>query len=186
MGDKNLSGFFENYMKKESIFVDKKALQSGFIPKAVPHRDEQIKLIAGILAPCLKMEKPSNVFIYGKTGTGKTFITRLILAGLIKNEKAVKAHLDYPVYPTRAIAELNCLQEEMHRILPEITKPVLLIHSKGDGLSYRNSVQIYNLLNCKDKELCLLNKSGHIITEDVERMQVFEKAEKFIRRLIKA
>jgi hypothetical protein len=32
--------------------------------------------------------------IFGKTGTGKTFITRLILAGLIKNEKAVNLIFD--------------------------------------------------------------------------------------------
>lgn len=32
--------------------------------------------------------------IFGKTGTGKTFITRLILAGLIKNQKAVNLIFD--------------------------------------------------------------------------------------------
>jgi DNA helicase HerA-like ATPase len=32
--------------------------------------------------------------IFGKTGTGKTFLTRLILAGLIKNEKAVNLIFD--------------------------------------------------------------------------------------------
>jgi len=32
--------------------------------------------------------------IFGKTGTGKTFITRLVLAGLIKNEKAVNLIFD--------------------------------------------------------------------------------------------
>lgn len=32
--------------------------------------------------------------IFGKTGTGKTFITRLILAGLIKNDKAVNLIFD--------------------------------------------------------------------------------------------
>lgn len=32
--------------------------------------------------------------IFGKTGTGKTFITRLILAGLIKNERAVNLIFD--------------------------------------------------------------------------------------------
>jgi hypothetical protein len=32
--------------------------------------------------------------IFGKTGTGKTFLTRLVLAGLIKNEKAVNLIFD--------------------------------------------------------------------------------------------
>lgn len=124
----------------------------------------------------LKFAKPLSLFI-PSIGKGKNET---------KNKEAAKTHLDYPVYPTRAIAELNRLQTEMHRILPVIKKPVLLIHSKGDSLSYKNSEQIYNVLTCKDKELVLLEKSGHIITEDIERMQVFEKAEKFIKRLIEA
>ncbi len=32
--------------------------------------------------------------IFGKTGTGKTFLTRLVLAGLIKHQKAVTIIFD--------------------------------------------------------------------------------------------
>lgn len=123
----------------------------------------------------LKFAKPMSLFIPSiPKGRSET-----------QDQVTSKAHLDYPVYPTRAIAELNSLQDEMHRIIPAIKKPVLLIHSKGDGISYKNSERIYQLLTVKDKELYLLEKSGHIITEDVERMQVFQKVEKFIKRLAK-
>lgn len=45
---------------------------------------------------CLDLERLTERSngIFGKTGTGKTFITRLILAGLIKNEKAVNLIFD--------------------------------------------------------------------------------------------
>ncbi|HJM68691.1 MAG TPA: ATP-binding protein [Candidatus Babeliales bacterium] len=45
---------------------------------------------------CLNLEKLTERSngIFGKTGTGKTFITRLVLAGLIKNEKAVNLVFD--------------------------------------------------------------------------------------------
>jgi DNA helicase HerA-like ATPase len=45
---------------------------------------------------CLDLEKLTERSngIFGKTGTGKTFLTRLILAGLIKNEKAVNLIFD--------------------------------------------------------------------------------------------
>ncbi len=45
---------------------------------------------------CLNLEKLTERSngIFGKTGTGKTFLTRLILAGLIKNEKAVNVIFD--------------------------------------------------------------------------------------------
>ncbi len=68
----NLTNFFETYLEKESIFLNKKVLQSNYTPEVIAHRDEQIQKIAGILAPCLKLDKPSNIFLYGKTGTGKT------------------------------------------------------------------------------------------------------------------
>ena len=45
---------------------------------------------------CLNLERLTERSngIFGKTGTGKTFLTRLILAGLIKNEKAVNLIFD--------------------------------------------------------------------------------------------
>ncbi len=70
--DKKINNIFEQFLKKESLFRDKKVLQSTYVPDEINHRDEQITQIANILAPALRMEKPSNLFIYGKTGTGKT------------------------------------------------------------------------------------------------------------------
>ncbi len=72
MVQKGLSGFFEKYLEKDSLFLDKKVLQGTYTPETILHRDEEIKKIAEILAPCLKQDKPSNLFIYGNTGTGKT------------------------------------------------------------------------------------------------------------------
>jgi DNA helicase HerA-like ATPase len=45
---------------------------------------------------CLDLERLTERSngIFGKTGTGKTFLTRLVLAGLIKNEKAVNIIFD--------------------------------------------------------------------------------------------
>lgn len=45
---------------------------------------------------CLNLDKLTERSngIFGKTGTGKTFITRLVLAGLIKSEKAVNLVFD--------------------------------------------------------------------------------------------
>ena len=72
----DLNAYFKDYMKKESLFLDKKLLQSNYVPLEIPHRQDQIKLIAEILAPSLRSEKPSNVFMYGKTGTGKTLTAK--------------------------------------------------------------------------------------------------------------
>jgi len=63
---------FEKFLSANSIFANKAVLQANYTPENIPHREEQIEQIAKILAPALKLNKPSNLFIYGKTGTGKT------------------------------------------------------------------------------------------------------------------
>ncbi len=76
MESQGLDTFFEHYLKQDPLFLNKKILQSSYIPEALGHRDEQINSIANILAPAMRQEKPSNLFIYGKTGSGKTVTIR--------------------------------------------------------------------------------------------------------------
>lgn len=87
MVEKGLDGFFEVFLRKESLFFDKRALQSGYIPETILHREEQTRQIANILAPALKGEKPSNVFVYGKTGTGKTLTVKYTTQKLTETAK---------------------------------------------------------------------------------------------------
>ena len=73
---KDLDLFFSNYLAKQSIFLNKKALQPAYTPEDILYREEQTLQIAEVIAPALRGEKPSNLFIYGKTGAGKTLTTR--------------------------------------------------------------------------------------------------------------
>lgn len=72
MAEGGLETFFEVFLRKESVFFDKRVLQSTYTPETILYREEQTKQIANVLAPALKKDKPSNLFVYGKTGTGKT------------------------------------------------------------------------------------------------------------------
>ena len=78
MAQKNIINFFNEFLERKSLFKNKRVLQSNFTPNKIQHRDEQIQQIANILAPCLKLERPSNLLIYGKTGTGKTVSIKFI------------------------------------------------------------------------------------------------------------
>lgn len=84
----NLYNFFEKFIGKESLFIDKKVLQSHYIPTEIKHRDEQIRQVANILAPALRVERPSNLFIYGKTGTGKTLTVKYTTDQILEVAKA--------------------------------------------------------------------------------------------------
>ena len=99
MSDK-LSNFFNDFIKKEPIFKNKKALQSNYTPNEVPYREKQIKQVASILAPALRSEKPSNVFIYGKTGSGKTCVIQYVTNKILESAKKNNVELN--------IFYLNC------------------------------------------------------------------------------
>jgi cell division control protein 6 len=53
-------------------------MRPTFMPEILPHREKEIDSLAAILVPALRDETPSNVFIYGKTGTGKTAVTKFV------------------------------------------------------------------------------------------------------------
>src|SRR3989344_1023500 len=96
MINKGLNNFFENYLTKDPLFINKKVLQSNYTPNTIPHREEQIKQIASILAPALKLEKPSNLFLYGKTGTGKTLSVKYVMEEM--TEIAQKKNISFGIY----------------------------------------------------------------------------------------
>ena len=75
----NVQKIFQEFIQKSTpIFKDRDALNSHFTPEIIPHRNEYINTIASILVPSLKGGKPSNIFIYGMTGTGKTLVSRYV------------------------------------------------------------------------------------------------------------
>ena len=57
------------------------------MPSTLPHREEQIRRLGSVLAPALSRERVSNLFAYGKTGTGKTIVTRFVLDRLQRKAK---------------------------------------------------------------------------------------------------
>ncbi len=95
MGINDLSKFFESYLSQSPIFLNKKSLQGNYTPEDIPHRDDQIEQLATILAPALRMEKPSNVFIYGKTGTGKTCVTQHVMQEILDISQKKNLNLKY-------------------------------------------------------------------------------------------
>ncbi len=118
MVQNNLSNFFEKFLKKDNIFKNKKALQSTYIPGEIDHRDEQINTIANILAPGLKGEKPSNLFVYGKTGTGKTLVAKYVAEQMenIAKEKGIPLQIYYLNCKLKKIADTE------YRMIAELAR----------------------------------------------------------------
>jgi cell division control protein 6 len=113
-----IDNIFESF-DKNAIFKDKSILQIDHKPKEIVYRDEQINQIASILAPVLRGEKPSNLFLYGKTGSGKTLSIQFVrdsLLGRMKDDFDIKLRIEY----------LNCklkkVSDTEYRILAELIK----------------------------------------------------------------
>ncbi|MCK6581682.1 MAG: alpha/beta fold hydrolase [Anaerolineales bacterium] len=101
------------------------------------------------------------------------------------DKEAYKDHVSYPQNPVRSIAELKSLLGEMRAALPSVNKPVLLIHSKDDAYVLPGNMEgLYAaLVNAPDKTKVYVTGSGHVVTRDAARQQVFELARDFIRRV---
>jgi len=117
MGDK-LDSFFESYLNKESLFKDKSVLISSYMPDIVQHRDEQIDQVANILAPALRVERPSNLFIYGKTGTGKTLSVRYTA----KKIQKVAQEKGIPVESIYVNCKLKRVADTEYRLIAYLAK----------------------------------------------------------------
>ena len=118
MRGESLTKFFTGYLEKQPLFLNKKALQSTYTPDAIPHREEQIDHIAGISAPALRMEKPSNLFLYGKTGSGKTVVSKYVSSQILKVAKDKGLSIE--------IVYLNCklkrVADTEYRIIAQLAK----------------------------------------------------------------
>jgi cell division control protein 6 len=83
MGKPNiLDDVFENFVRSAKLFKDREVLRHDYLPDKLPHRENQIRLLGEVVAPVLKDARCSNIFIYGKTGTGKTAVTKYVLGHL--------------------------------------------------------------------------------------------------------
>jgi len=116
--NKELDKIFENF-DKNNIFKDKSLLQINHKPDEIPHRGEQIRQIASMLAPILRGERASNLFLYGKTGTGKTLSVQYVRDEILKR---IKKDTDFEVRIEYLNCKLKKVADTEYRILAELIK----------------------------------------------------------------
>lgn len=84
---------FDRALSSSGLIQNSSVLRSDYIPERLPFREDQIRSVAEILAPILKNSKPSNLLLYGKTGTGKTVVTHRVLKHLQKAATKTSKHI---------------------------------------------------------------------------------------------
>jgi carboxylesterase len=94
---------------------------------------------------------------------------------------AARDHLAYPVMPVRAVTETARLLRAMREQLGEVRAPVLLMHSIHDGgVTPENARSIFGRVGSEQKRLLWLAHSGHVLTVEPARQQVYQAAAEFV------
>jgi cell division control protein 6 len=90
-------------LKESKIFANREVLSPHFVPKHLIFRDKEISNIEKAIAPSLKGERGRNLFIYGKTGTGKTTCTLYVVNEVreIPNTRAKITYINCKIYGSR-------------------------------------------------------------------------------------
>jgi archaeal cell division control protein 6 len=125
----NSMGLFKKYLTNRRIFKNREVLRHSYRPHILPHRKPQIDELASILAPALNNETPSNILIYGKTGTGKTASVRYVGTEL-ENASALTGmrcnivHLNCEVIDTqyRVLAQIANLLDDIEAHASDSTR----------------------------------------------------------------
>jgi len=112
-----LDGVFQNFLTGPQLFANRDVLRNDYIPSTLPHRAEHIQRLGAILAPALSGSKISNLFVYGKTGTGKTIVAKFVLERLKKKAEEVGG-------PVR-VSYINCrMAGSNYRVLADLCRSV--------------------------------------------------------------
>jgi len=90
-----LEEVFDHFLKSARVFKDRELLRHDYIPEKLPHREDQIRSLGEIVAPVLKGVRCSNIFIYGKTGTGKTAVVKYVLSKLTQKAQECASPVEF-------------------------------------------------------------------------------------------
>ncbi|MEM0342049.1 MAG: orc1/cdc6 family replication initiation protein [Desulfurococcus sp.] len=85
------------------IFRNREVLHPDYIPDTLPHRENEIRKLAEHLLVSAQGMRPSNVLIYGLTGTGKTVVVKYVVSRLKEKASSLNKRLDYAYVNTRKL-----------------------------------------------------------------------------------
>jgi len=138
--DEASRGLFDDLLEGEPIFENKEVLRPSYTPHKLPHREEQINNMATILVTALRGDTPSNILIYGKTGTGKTASAKFVSEELENTSQKYEVPCE--------VQYINCeVTDTQYRVLAQlankfIEKNEAVIDEKLDRLTaLRDDVQ---------------------------------------------
>lgn len=156
----NVDSIFDKFLTQKRVLVkNKQILQSSYIPDELPHRQEQIDQIASVLVTALRGDRPSNIMIFGKTGTGKTAAMKY-LGKELKRADTKYGNVEF-IY-------MNCeVVDTQYGVLQNIGNQIILDFEERIPFTGWSTEKVYNSLISKiDEE----NKVFIIVLDEIDKL----------------
>ncbi len=143
---------FADLFKDSDIFANREVLSPHYVPKHLLFRDRQISEIEKSLTPSLRGERGRNVFIYGKTGTGKTSCIKYVV-DKVKELPIIKAKITY----------INCrIYNSRYRVLSKIASDHIPQYAKRG----------YGITDIYEKLISWIEEDGKILVVVLDELDI--------------
>ncbi len=112
------------FQPDDTLYKRRNTLKVEYVPDEIVGRDNEIEEYEAALQPVINGEYPDNIFIYGKTGVGKTAVTNFLLNELQESADHFDVNLSFITVNCdglstsyqAAISLVNRLREPEHHI----------------------------------------------------------------------
>ncbi len=110
---------FDDILSTPTLFANRDVLSPHWVPETLLFRDKEITRIMTAVAPALTNERARNLFIYGKTGTGKTCTVRKVMAEFeARKSTARSCYINCRMYNSR----YRVIQKMAKDFIPELDR----------------------------------------------------------------
>ncbi|WP_224450279.1 orc1/cdc6 family replication initiation protein [Haloprofundus salilacus] len=126
------------FQPDDTLYKQRNTLKVEYVPDDIVGRDDETEAYEAALQPVINGEYPDNIFIYGKTGVGKTAVTNFLLNDLAESAEFYDVEL--------TVVDMNCdglstSYQAAIRLINELREPEHHIAETGHPQS-----KVYRLL----------------------------------------
>ena len=159
-----ISEYTEIFKKKTlKIFKDSSVLSPDYIPNTLIGRTKEILDLAKIFDPLDYKGYPFNALVFGKTGSGKTVVSKFLLNKLMERIEANPDLINHTLQWVYIPCKTNCTT---NGVLYEIIKqldPMTNMPKKGFALTYYYQA-LWDVI--KEKNVSLI-----LVLDEIDRMK---------------
>lgn len=137
-------------------------LEDTYVPKNLPHRESEVRQVLKVLSPAIKGRTPSHLFLFGKSGSGKTAVVRMILETMPETLKPAVNLTSVFVDCSRADTTYGALRVIANKLID--------LESGGDGKHFGTKLGTQVLYDAIKKQVETRGGLTIIVLDELDRL----------------